>query len=118
MWKLADQDLNPSGRCNLYCSFGNPRSFNPLCWGWGWDPCLLGDLRCRSQILNPLRHIRNSYFILRFRFAHSMKKFSGQGLNPNHSCKNIKSLSTRELFFWFMCFVILIRNKNGLICFG
>ena len=37
MWKLLGQGLSPSCSWSLCHRCGNARSFNLLCWGWGWN---------------------------------------------------------------------------------
>ena len=36
IWTFLGQGLNRSCSCDLRCSWGNARSFNPLCWAGHW----------------------------------------------------------------------------------
>lgn len=47
VWKFRNQGLIPSRSCNL-------------CSALVLNPCLLSNLNCSSQVLNPLRHSGNS----------------------------------------------------------
>ena len=61
MWKFPGPELNLSCSCDHSC--GNNGSCQPTALGWGSNPCLHSDLSCCNQILNPLCHSENSWFI-------------------------------------------------------
>ena len=63
IWKFLGQGLNLSHSCELHCSCGNSRSFNPLHRpSWRLNLHLCSDPMHCSWILNPQHHSRNSYF--------------------------------------------------------